>query len=200
MPTLGVALNVLRLAFNHIVARCLTREEVDGPALCSKAGCRLLPRHFGFEDICKRLSDSSFVNVERKYMYFEVPKAGSTSMKWRRRLNISANGCGRLGGICSFTTEATFPGKRKCGCVLPMYLLTSQHGHKDKLPAGNDSTSLVSFREFILAISQQNLANCNRHWRLQAAHTCRGAMNFSHVADSRIFPQRSTPFAHTSVR
>ncbi len=34
------------------------------------------------ENIARRLNYSSYVNVERRYMYFEVPKAACSTMKW----------------------------------------------------------------------------------------------------------------------
>jgi glycosyltransferase involved in cell wall biosynthesis len=34
------------------------------------------------ENITRRLNYSSYVNVERRYMYFEVPKAACSTMKW----------------------------------------------------------------------------------------------------------------------
>jgi hypothetical protein len=52
---------------------------------------------------------------------------------------------------------------------------------KGSLPTGRDPVSQVSFREFVEALSWQDLARCDSHWRLQSEHTFRGAMNFSHI-------------------
>jgi hypothetical protein len=52
---------------------------------------------------------------------------------------------------------------------------------KGQLPAGNDSSSLVSFKEFVATLAHDDLANCDPHWRLQTVQTLRGALNFTHV-------------------
>jgi hypothetical protein len=52
---------------------------------------------------------------------------------------------------------------------------------KGKLPTGNDASSMVSFREYVNAISREDLANCDAHWRLQVVQTLRGALNLSHI-------------------
>jgi tetratricopeptide (TPR) repeat protein len=176
------------------------------------------------EDISTRLRNSSFVNVERRYMYFEVPKAGCTSMKWllhsiegmppirhfgnsqweaRREMFIHDRANLRIPSLLDlddptqefvltspefmrFTVvrnpytrvESAWRDKvRLCAPWFGRYTMAI----RGKLPTGKDPTSLVSFREFVTWVSWQDAQNCDHHWRLQAAHTCRGALNFSHV-------------------
>ena len=176
------------------------------------------------ENITRRIGYASYVNVERRYMYYQVSKAGCTSMKWllhslerlppieyfigpqrksRRDMFIHERSSLKIPSLLDldnatqefvltspefmrFTvvrnpytrTEAAWKDKvRLCAPTYEQFY----RAIKGKLPTGNGSSSLVSFGEFVDAISREDLANCDAHWRLQAVQTLRGALNFSHI-------------------
>jgi tetratricopeptide (TPR) repeat protein len=52
---------------------------------------------------------------------------------------------------------------------------------KGRLPSGNDPDSFVSFAEFVAMVEGEDLANCDRHWRLQTVLTLRNTLSFTHV-------------------
>jgi hypothetical protein len=176
------------------------------------------------ENITRRIGYASYVNVERRYMYCQVSKAGCTSMKWllhslerlppieyfvgsqresRRDMFIHERGNLKIPSLLDLddaTQELvlTSPQFMRFTVVRNPYTRTESawkdkvrlcaptyerfyRAIKGKLPTGNDSSSLVSFQEFVNAISREDLVNCDAHWRLQVAQTLRGALNFSHI-------------------
>ncbi len=176
------------------------------------------------QEISRRLRYSTFVNVERRYMYFEVPKAGCTTMKWLLHsveklppvdYFLGLNREARRDMFIHERRNIGIPSLEELDDATQEFVLTSPDfmrftvvrnpyerielawkdkiklcapgfeefckSIKGKLPTGRDPSSQVSFREFVEALSQQNLATCDPHWRLQSEHTLRGAMNFSHV-------------------
>ena len=52
---------------------------------------------------------------------------------------------------------------------------------KGRLPTGLDPESIISFEEFVEAISHDPLTTCDHHWRLQTAHLLYPAIRFSLV-------------------
>lgn len=65
---------------------------------------------------------------------------------------------------------------------------------KGRLPDGNEPDSLVSFSEFVTALAQEDLANCDAHWRLQTVQTLRGALNFTHIGRLEDFAKTRDAF------
>jgi predicted O-methyltransferase YrrM len=52
---------------------------------------------------------------------------------------------------------------------------------RGRLPTGRDPDSIISFEEFVQAISHDSLTTCDHHWRLQTAHLFYPALRFSLV-------------------
>jgi hypothetical protein len=162
------------------------------------------------ETLHRRIGYASYVNLKRRYLYYQVSKAGCTTMKWllhdiealppinyligtqrearrdmfiHERSNISIPSLLDLDDATQehvlnspdfmrFTVvrnpyarlESAW--RDKVELCAPTYERYT-HAIKGRLPAGNDSSSLVSFKEFVATLAPQDLPNCDPHWRLQ---------------------------------
>jgi hypothetical protein len=184
------------------------------------------------ENITRRIGYASYVNVERRYMYYQVSKAGCTSMKWLlhslERLPpveyfVGSQRESRRGMFIHERSNLKIPSLLDLDDATQEFVLTSPEfmrftvvrnpytrtesawkdkvrlcaptyerfyrAIKGKLPAGNDLSSLVSFREFVDAIALEDLANCDGHWRLQVMQTLGGALNFTHIGHLEDFSE-----------
>jgi ADP-heptose:LPS heptosyltransferase/glycosyltransferase involved in cell wall biosynthesis len=195
------------------------------------------------DDLRTRIGYASYVNVERRYMYYEVAKAGCTAVKWLlhslEQLPPIAHFVGsqreaRRDMFIHERTNIKIPSLLDLDNATQEFVLTSpefmrftvvrnpytriESAWKDKvrlcaptyerlylqirgtLPAGNDPSSLISFREFVKALWREDLANCDSHWRLQVAQTLRGALNFSHIGRLEDFSKTiHTLYGHLGI-
>jgi glycosyltransferase involved in cell wall biosynthesis len=189
------------------------------------------------EDITRRIGYASYVNVQRRYMYYQVSKAGCTSMKWllhslerlppieyfigsqresRRDMFIHERSNLRIPSLLDlddstqefvltspqfmrFTvirnpytrTESAWKDKvRLCAPTYEKYYQAIRGG----LPTDHNSISPISFREFVEAISKEDLVNSDAHWRLQIAQILRGALNLSHIGRLEDFSETIRAF------
>jgi hypothetical protein len=176
------------------------------------------------ENLNRRIGYASYVSLERRYLYYQVSKAGCTSMKWmlhdlehlppinyfvgwqresRRDMFIHERSNLKIKSLLDlddetqefvlnspdffrftvvrnpyFRIESAW--KDKVRLCAPTY----EHLYraiKGRLPEGTDPSSMISFPEFVAAISREDLANCDAHWRSQSVQLLRGALNLTHI-------------------
>jgi hypothetical protein len=63
----------------------LGRATLRNQAMKASYAVQLILDHYGYlkpQEVVRRLRYSSFVSLPKRYMYFEVPKAACTAMKW----------------------------------------------------------------------------------------------------------------------
>jgi hypothetical protein len=199
----------------------------------------LVQKHFPKlhrEEISARLSYSTYVNPDRKYMYFEVPKSGCTSIKWllhsveklppvqlltgsrevRRDMFIHERGLFGMRSLVDFPNETqeeilSSPDFFRFTVVRNPYtrlesawrdkirLCAPKYEHlyyniKGRLPDGRDPSSIISFDEFVSAVSNEDLEHCDPHWRSQKAHLLMPSFEFSYIGRIERFGEAKRMF------